>query len=82
MSTGLLSMISRRAIENRGWFRADAIEQIRDQSQAGRADYYMLQWALLTLELWAQRFIDDNPAQTAVRLQKPRFTQSGLIPAA
>jgi asparagine synthase (glutamine-hydrolysing) len=75
-------LISRRAIENRGWFRADAIEQIRDQSQAGRADYYMLQWALLTLELWAQRFIDENPAQTAVRLQKPRFTQSGLIPAA
>jgi asparagine synthase (glutamine-hydrolysing) len=75
-------LISRRAIENRGWFRADAIERIRDQSQAGRADYYMLQWALLTLELWAQRFIDQSPAQAAVRIQKPRFAHSGLIPAA
>jgi asparagine synthase (glutamine-hydrolysing) len=73
---------SRRAIEDRGWFRADAVERIRDQSQAGRADYYMLQWALLTLELWAQHFIDENPAQAAVRLPKPRFAHAGLIPAA
>ncbi|HEV3298400.1 MAG TPA: asparagine synthase (glutamine-hydrolyzing) [Planctomycetaceae bacterium] len=75
-------LMNARAIESRGWFRADAVQRLRNQSQTGRADYYMLQWALLTLEIWAQKFIDENPAATALRSQKPRSERSGLVPAA
>jgi asparagine synthase (glutamine-hydrolysing) len=75
-------LMSRQAIERRGWFRADAVHQIRRQSQAGRADYYMLQWALLSLEIWARQFIDQNPAATAPRSLRPRSERPGLVSAA
>jgi asparagine synthase (glutamine-hydrolysing) len=75
-------LMNPRAIEARGWFRSDVVQRLRNQSQTGRADYYMLQWALLTLEIWAQKFIDQNPAATALRSQKPRSERSGLVPAA
>jgi asparagine synthase (glutamine-hydrolysing) len=51
-------------IRRRGWFSPAALGQIREQSQSGRADYYMLQWAILTLELWAREFLDRSPAQS------------------
>jgi asparagine synthase (glutamine-hydrolysing) len=50
-------------VRNRGWFSVDGLRSIRAQSQAGRADFYMLQWAVLTLELWAREFLDRNPAE-------------------
>jgi asparagine synthase (glutamine-hydrolysing) len=52
-------------IQRRGWFSADCLRRIREQSQSGRADYYMLQWAILTMELWAREFLDRNPAQSS-----------------
>jgi asparagine synthase (glutamine-hydrolysing) len=75
-------LMSPRAIETRGWFQPDVVQRLRNQSQSGRADYYMLQWALLTLEIWAQKFIDQNPAATAVRSPKARSERPGLVPAA
>jgi asparagine synthase (glutamine-hydrolysing) len=50
------------AVTRRGWFSVDGLRSIREQSQTGRTDYYMLQWAVLTLELWAREFLDRNPA--------------------
>ncbi|HXY33908.1 MAG TPA: asparagine synthase (glutamine-hydrolyzing) [Planctomycetaceae bacterium] len=70
------------SVESRGWFRSDIVERLRRRSQAGRADYYMLQWALLTLEIWAREFIDHNPASAALRSQKPRSIHSGLVTVA
>jgi asparagine synthase (glutamine-hydrolysing) len=75
-------LMSPRAIENRGWFRPDAVGRLRAQSQAGRADYYMLQWALLTLELWARQFIDQNPANIAQKTRKRPSDNPQLVPAA
>ncbi len=49
-------------VRSRGWFSVDGLRSIREQSQTGRTDYYMLQWAVLTLELWAREFLDRNPA--------------------
>ncbi len=49
-------------VRRRGWFSVDGLRSIREQSQTGRTDYYMLQWAVLTLELWAREFLDRNPA--------------------
>lgn len=51
------------AVRRRGWFDHAALQQARRRSQSGQADLYMLQWAVLTLELWARRFLDQNPSR-------------------
>ena len=50
------------SVRARGWFDYSALQDIRARSQAGKDDLYMLQWAVLTIELWARQFIDRNPA--------------------
>jgi asparagine synthase (glutamine-hydrolysing) len=50
------------SVSARGWFDYPALQDIRARSQAGKDDLYMLQWAVLTVELWARQFIDRNPA--------------------
>jgi asparagine synthase (glutamine-hydrolysing) len=56
-------LLSEDAVRSRGWFDYDALTAARERSQAGQADLYMLQWAVLTTELWARQFIDANPAE-------------------
>jgi asparagine synthase (glutamine-hydrolysing) len=51
---------SRESIESRGWFNYEAVQNVRRVSQAGKADLYMLQWAIITVELWARQFIDGK----------------------
>lgn len=51
-------LMSESAIRRRGWFDPPAVADARRRSQSGQADLYMLQWALLTIELWARRYID------------------------
>lgn len=53
---------SEASVRSRGWFDHAALQKIRGRSQAGKDDLYMLQWAVLTIELWARQFIDRNPA--------------------
>jgi asparagine synthase (glutamine-hydrolysing) len=50
-------------VQHRGWFDHRALLEIRERSQSGKQDLYMLQWAILTIELWARQFIDRNPAE-------------------
>lgn len=57
-------IMSESAIKRRGWFDPFALQEARRRSQAGQVDLYMLQWAALTIELWARQFIDRNPAMT------------------
>ncbi|RLA42431.1 MAG: hypothetical protein DRQ97_14010 [Gammaproteobacteria bacterium] len=51
---------SRESIAARGWFDYDAVQNVRKVSQAGKADLYMLQWAIITVELWDRQFIDGE----------------------
>jgi asparagine synthase (glutamine-hydrolysing) len=55
-----------RTVRARGWFDHRALAEIRKQSQSGRSDLYMLQWAVLTVELWARRFLDENPSRSVM----------------
>jgi asparagine synthase (glutamine-hydrolysing) len=50
------------SIRRRGWFDPTAVQDARRRSLAGSDDLYMLQWSVLTVELWARHFIDRNPA--------------------
>ena len=54
-------LMNEAAVRRRGWFNHAALREARERSQAGKVDLYMLQWAVLTLELWARRFIDRDP---------------------
>lgn len=55
-------LTSESALSQRGWFDPAGIREIRQLSQTGNLDLYMLQWAVLTIELWARQFLDRNPA--------------------
>jgi asparagine synthase (glutamine-hydrolysing) len=59
-------LTSERALTQRGWFDIHGVKEIRRLSQEGDLDLYMLQWAILTIELWARQFIDRNPANINV----------------
>jgi asparagine synthase (glutamine-hydrolysing) len=56
-------LTSEASVRTRGWFDHKALQDARTRSQAGKDDLYMLQWAILTIELWARQFIDRNPAE-------------------
>ncbi len=49
---------SEESVNRRGWFDYESVKTARVDAQEGRRDTYMLQWALLTLEIWARRFLD------------------------
>jgi len=55
-------LTSAATVLDRGWFEPEALAAARRRSQSGSMDLYMLQWAVLTTELWARQFIDQNPA--------------------
>lgn len=48
------------SVRARGWFDYNALQAARARSQAGQADLYMLQWVVLTIELWARKFLDKS----------------------
>jgi asparagine synthase (glutamine-hydrolysing) len=54
-------IMNEAAIRRRGWFDYSAVQGARQRSQAGKVDLYMLQWALLSMEIWARHFIDRHP---------------------
>ena len=53
---------SKASIRRRGWLDPEGVREMRRLSDAGKVDLYMLQWAVLTVELWARQFFDRDPA--------------------
>jgi asparagine synthase (glutamine-hydrolysing) len=54
----LQDTLGSNAARQRGWFETKAVEGLCREHLAGRGDHGYRLWALLTLELWAQRFLD------------------------
>jgi ribosomal protein S16 len=52
-----------RFIELLGWYDPKKIAATRRESQVGLSDHYLLQWGIMTAELWARSFLDKNPAR-------------------
>ncbi len=52
-------LLSERA-RARGLFRPEVVRALVDAHQQGRADFTMLLWTLLVLELWFREFIDGR----------------------
>jgi asparagine synthase (glutamine-hydrolysing) len=67
-------LTSEASVCKRGWFDYKALQDARAQSQAGKDDLYMLQWAVLTIELWARQFIDRNPAEGVIASSNSKYS--------
>ena len=51
-------LLSESRVRDRGLLRAGGVEKMIRQHRAGRQDWSMQIWQLLTLELWMQSFLD------------------------
>ena len=55
LSEMVQELLGPRGIAQRGWFAPAAIGQLKDDFLAGRRDYALQLWMLLSLELWARQ---------------------------
>ncbi len=55
-------LLSSRSLQ-RGWFRPEAIRQLVDEHVTSKFDHSYRLWNLLVLELWQQRFVDEQPSR-------------------
>ena len=55
-------IIGSRALRERGLMHPAAAERYLRGHLAGEADYGEVLWLIVSLELWAQRFLDVKPA--------------------
>ena len=53
-------LLSKKSIENRGYFHYDFIQKIISDNRSGRRDYGHRLWGLLTFEIWHRVFIDGD----------------------
>ena len=51
-------LLSDRTIRDRGLVRPEVVRRLREEHAAGRADYGLRLYALLSLELWCRTFVD------------------------
>ena len=70
IANGLSDMIgetlSPSRIRARGLFRSDEIERVLIENRENRADHGYLIYALLSLEIWQQTFIDKPGVEVSV----------------
>jgi asparagine synthase (glutamine-hydrolysing) len=59
-------LLGEQRVRQRGLFNPDTIAMWIREQRAGKADWSMQLWQLLTLELWMQQFVDATPAQHAM----------------
>jgi asparagine synthase (glutamine-hydrolysing) len=51
-------LLGERGLGARGWFDAGVVRRLQDDFLSGRRDHALHVWMLMSLELWARRFID------------------------
>ena len=52
-----------RAVAATGWFRTDAVAELRRDFHEGRRDYSLHLWALLVLDEWRRQMLEPSTAQ-------------------
>jgi asparagine synthase (glutamine-hydrolysing) len=58
-------LLSPRAIAQRGLLDVAEVQRLRRANEAGTEDNALRLWAMMTLELWQQQFIDQAPRPPA-----------------
>ena len=54
----MYDILSPAAIQKRGFFKLDYVEQLLREHDAGFEDHSLLLWGLISIELWHRIFID------------------------
>lgn len=63
--------LSREAVEARGLFRYDAVDRLKAEHRANRADHTDVLLSMLNLEVWARMFLDGRShGEVAEELQR------------
>lgn len=55
-------LLSERRLRDRGWLNPKVVRRMIDEHRRGTHDWALQIWQFLTLELWAQRFLDRSTA--------------------
>lgn len=58
-------LLGEQSVAGRGLLEPSAVRRLIDDHRSGRADNTYRIWALLTLELWMQTFVDDGGRRAA-----------------
>jgi asparagine synthase (glutamine-hydrolysing) len=58
------SHLSPAAVRRRGWFRPEAVAQLRREFDHGGRDLSLHLWGLLVLEEWARQYLDGTRSET------------------
>jgi asparagine synthase (glutamine-hydrolysing) len=74
----IAELLSRKAIERRGIFRPEAVEQLLKDHAERKRDNAVKIWGLLMLEVWYCLYIDRQEDLLAESLQSAMATQSNL----
>jgi asparagine synthase (glutamine-hydrolysing) len=69
-------LLSRKAIERRGVFRPEAIEELLKDHAEGKRDNALKIWALLMLEVWYRMYIDGQAGLFAETLQAAMLSEN------
>ncbi|NNN06035.1 MAG: asparagine synthase (glutamine-hydrolyzing), partial [Elusimicrobia bacterium] len=59
-------LLSERRLRERGWLNPAAVRRMIDEHRRGTHDWALQIWQFLTLELWAQQFLDRTAKATAL----------------
>lgn len=54
-------LLSESRLKKRAIFRPEAVHQLLEQHKSAERDWSMQIWQLLTLEIWMEQFLDNNP---------------------
>jgi asparagine synthase (glutamine-hydrolysing) len=54
-------LLGSQTFRERGLMNAKAAQGYLDRHKAGEADYGEILWLILSLELWARRYLDGKP---------------------
>jgi asparagine synthase (glutamine-hydrolysing) len=61
----LRSHLAPERIQDRGYFRAEAIQRLITDHNNGRRDYSLHLWALISFEQWHRQYLDSSALQQA-----------------
>lgn len=54
-------LLSEESVNRRGWFSYSGLVDVQNRCENGSDDLFLLQWAVISIELWARTFLDSNP---------------------
>jgi len=56
-------LLSERRLRDRGWLNPKLVSRMISEHRKGTHDWALQLWQFLTLEIWAQQFIDQTPRE-------------------